>query len=126
MRPSRENNNLACHVGARLRALRAEAGLTQEALAWAGDLSKGYLSRVESGACTPSLDVLQRLAVCLHVELVDLVALEPLSPRAALLEAARLRDRVRLQRALADLDLADAPREDRHASEPSPVSKRRG
>jgi transcriptional regulator with XRE-family HTH domain len=80
---------LAARIGQRLRQLRESCGLTQEAAAWAADLSKGYLSRVEAGQHLPSLDALDRLAAALGVTLADLVNVQPDEPRLALLEATR-------------------------------------
>ena len=60
-------------LGQRIAALRSELGLTQERLAWeAGFASKGYLSRIESGQRLPSVEVLERLALRLNVEIRDL------------------------------------------------------
>jgi transcriptional regulator with XRE-family HTH domain len=66
-------SNLARSLGARIVALRSKLELTQEKLAWETDLSsKGYLSRIESGKRLPSIDVLERLAHRLGVEVRDL------------------------------------------------------
>ena len=67
---------LAKRLGARLRALRVEAGITQEALAWESDIAKPYLSQVEAGKRLPSIAVLSALAKRLGVQLVDVVALD--------------------------------------------------
>lgn len=65
--------SIAKLLGQRIAALRAELGLTQERLAWeAGFASKGYLSRIESGQRLPSVEVLERLAQRLNVEVRDL------------------------------------------------------
>lgn len=48
-------------VGARLRAAREQAGLSQRALAFPG-CSAAYLSRIEAGERVPSLQVLRELA----------------------------------------------------------------
>lgn len=54
-------------LGERLRSARLAARLTQGDLAFAG-CSIGYISRIESGARTPSLQVIRRLAERLGVE----------------------------------------------------------
>lgn len=79
-------------LGARIRALRVEAELTQEQLAWDCDLDKGYLSQVESGKRAPSLPVLALLARRLGLELADLVAVNTRNSRLQLLDATRRRD----------------------------------
>src|SRR5436309_1370031 len=48
-------------VGRRLRAAREQAGISQRALAFPG-CSPAYLSRIEAGDRTPSLQVLRELA----------------------------------------------------------------
>ncbi|NGN44022.1 helix-turn-helix domain-containing protein [Mesorhizobium sp. CGMCC 1.15528] len=49
-------------LGAALRRLRKTANLTMEAAARQADVTKGYLSKVESGASQPSIAVVSRLA----------------------------------------------------------------
>jgi transcriptional regulator with XRE-family HTH domain len=103
-------------IGERIRVLREEAGLTQEAVAWAADLSKPHLSRVESGENLPSVSVLFRIAKELGVEPADLLAYDLRKPRVLLLDAARRRDEETLRGALVSMDLlaADQP-------QPAPV-----
>ena len=52
-----------------LRELREAKGIAQEKLAWAADISKGYLSEIEAGKRAPSLAALSALAVELAVPL---------------------------------------------------------
>src|SRR4051812_3568431 len=84
--------SLARRLGARIRALRKEADITQERLAWDCDLDKGYLSQVEAGKRVPSVPVLFALAARIGVEAADLVAFPVARPRLRLLEAARRKD----------------------------------
>ncbi len=44
------------NIGQRLKTLRQIKGLTQEELAERTDLSKGYISQIESGYASPSMD----------------------------------------------------------------------
>lgn len=68
-------------LGASIRRLREEIGLSQAQLAGQADLSQGYLSQIENDEVqNPSASVLFRLAEALHVD-----------PRC-LLEAAGYRD----------------------------------
>jgi transcriptional regulator with XRE-family HTH domain len=60
--------------GRRLRELRKEHGLTQEALAEAADLSGNYISDLELGRKVPSLTILVRLAQALEVGAPELLA----------------------------------------------------
>ena len=59
--------------GRRLRELRKEHGLTQEALAEAADLSGNYISELELGLKVPSLTILVRLSQALDVAPPDLL-----------------------------------------------------
>jgi transcriptional regulator with XRE-family HTH domain len=108
--PSRAGpRSLARQLGGRIRALRVEADITQEKLAWDCDLAKPYLSQIEAGKRIPSVPVLALLAKRLGVELADVVAVRPNRPRLALLEAARRGDREGVRAALALLDLVEGP-----------------
>ncbi|MFI5299622.1 MAG: helix-turn-helix domain-containing protein [Polyangiales bacterium] len=95
--------NLARKLGARIRSLRVEADVTQERLAWACEIDKGYLSQIESGKRLPSLAVLVLVARQLKVEIADLVAFDLRRPRLMLLDAARRRDDEAIATALARL-----------------------
>ncbi|MGW9383468.1 helix-turn-helix domain-containing protein [Streptomyces globisporus] len=77
-------------LGARLRALRAEAGLSGAALAQGAGVGQPTVSKVENGRMVPSSDVLERLARALLLdeatsrEVRDLLtAVESASDRAA-------------------------------------------
>ena len=70
------------------RRRRAEAGLSQEALAGMAGLHRTYVSLLERGRRAPTIDVLSRLAAALGTTMVSLVeeleraeAGEPESPR---------------------------------------------
>ena len=55
-----------------VRVWRGHRGMTQQALAAAAGLSKSYLSQIESGKKTGTLETLRRLARVLGVEVDDL------------------------------------------------------
>jgi transcriptional regulator with XRE-family HTH domain len=59
--------------GMRLKELREQKGLTQEALAEKIGVSRGYLSRLEMGRHDPSLSLLRRLARALMVDVAKLL-----------------------------------------------------
>ncbi len=85
-----EPDPLAKKVGARIRALRKARALTAEKLAYASELgSKGYLSDIESGLASPSMQTLQKLAEHLEVELVDLFTFPEEGARHELIDATR-------------------------------------
>ena len=58
-------------LGARIKELRRQAGLTQEELAELVGLDSRHLSRLEVGRHFPSLNSLERIADALHVPLVE-------------------------------------------------------
>jgi transcriptional regulator with XRE-family HTH domain len=60
--------------GARVRALRDERGLSQEALAEKGKFHWTYVSEIERGKRSPSLDVIGRFARALDVTPSELFA----------------------------------------------------
>ena len=77
-------------IGRRIRALRREAGLTQEKLAYESDLgSKGYLSDIEKGLALPSVKTLRVLAERLEVLVLDLVTDPEAEPRQKFIDRTR-------------------------------------
>jgi len=60
-------------LGDAVRARRKKAGFSQEKLAENADLSTVFISRIERGVESPSLDNLVRIAKALGVRARDLV-----------------------------------------------------
>jgi transcriptional regulator with XRE-family HTH domain len=58
---------------ARLAALRKKKGMTQQALAEAINIHVTQLSRYESGASQPTLDVIRKIAIALSVSADELI-----------------------------------------------------
>jgi XRE family transcriptional regulator, regulator of sulfur utilization len=58
-------------LGARLKELRTQAGLSQEALAERAGMHWTYLSDLERGRQTPTMDLINRLARALGVTLAE-------------------------------------------------------
>jgi transcriptional regulator with XRE-family HTH domain len=86
----KEADPIATQIGARIRELREEVGLTQEKLAYeAGLKSKGHLSGIEKGLVIPTLSTLSLLAERLNVELLDLVTFPEESDRHNLVNLTR-------------------------------------
>lgn len=70
-------------IGARVRALRNDAGLTQEQLAAEVDVAPETMSRIERGRLVPSTDLVTRIAAGLGVPagaLFDRSAAKPKTP----------------------------------------------
>ena len=63
--------NVELKVGARLRGLRRERGLTIEQVASATGLTKGFISQLERDTTTPSLSSLARICDALGVRMGD-------------------------------------------------------
>ncbi|WOK37291.1 helix-turn-helix transcriptional regulator [Sphingomonas sp. C3-2] len=63
-------------VGLNLKRLRVERGISQERLAFDASVDRSYLGGVERGEENPTVDVLERLASVLHVQLADLFSHE--------------------------------------------------
>jgi transcriptional regulator with XRE-family HTH domain len=61
-------------LGAHIRLLRQERGLTLVRLAQATDLSHPFLSQLERGLAQPSLSTLRRIAVALETSPIELIA----------------------------------------------------
>lgn len=97
---------LARKLGARLRALREEAALTQESVAWASGFSKSYVSQLESGRVAPSVRALTALAKRLGVAPFELLAIDERDPRTMLVDAVRRRDRAAVIQALGKLGIS--------------------
>jgi transcriptional regulator with XRE-family HTH domain len=60
-------------LGEAIRAARKEAGFSQEKLAEKADLSTVFISRIERGVESPSVDNLVKIARALGVGVRDLV-----------------------------------------------------
>lgn len=60
-------------LGERLCELRMASGLSQEELAQAASVDRGYISETETGDRNPSVWVIYRLAKALEVEPGDLL-----------------------------------------------------
>ncbi len=61
-------------IGARIRCHRRKNGLSQEELAEQAETSRVYISNIERGEATPSLEVILNIANALCVSADDLLA----------------------------------------------------
>ena len=62
-----EAKPLCLKVGARIRELRTERGMSLQDLAEAGAMSKGHLSSVEQGLAAITIETIERIARALGV-----------------------------------------------------------
>jgi transcriptional regulator with XRE-family HTH domain len=60
-------------LGASIRALRAEHGMTQQGLATAAGITKNYVSGIELGQRNPTWAVVARIATAFDLRLSELV-----------------------------------------------------
>ena len=60
-------------LGKRIKATREKRGLSQEELAAAAHISRGYLARLEIGRHDPTVGTLERIARALRVKIGDLL-----------------------------------------------------
>ena len=83
--PRRPATELQREFGDRIRARRAELGLSQEALAHRAGLQRAYIGQVEIGMRSVGLDNLARLAKALEMDLgILLEGLQDLPGRSEL------------------------------------------
>ena len=66
-------------LGARIKQIRLERQMTQEAVAERAKRSYKYIGEVERGAANPSVDVLESLAAALGVQVADFFDRVPVS-----------------------------------------------
>lgn len=55
-----------------LRRLRVERGLSQESLAVDADVDRGYVSGIERQSFNPTIDIIDRLASALSIDIAEL------------------------------------------------------
>lgn len=63
-------------LGSRIKELRKIRKLTQDKLAEAVGIEQKHLSRIEVGKSYPSLDTLEKIAVALNMEIMELFDFE--------------------------------------------------
>jgi transcriptional regulator with XRE-family HTH domain len=61
-------------LGRRIRELRDDRGMSQEALSLNANIHRTYIAQLESGIRNPSLEMTAKLALALGVDLSELMA----------------------------------------------------
>jgi transcriptional regulator with XRE-family HTH domain len=69
--------NARTRIAWNLRRIRSSQGITQENLAVDANVDRTAISGIENGDYNPTIDLLERLAEALSVDIVDLVAEVP-------------------------------------------------
>ena len=72
-RPSRAAADIQLVLGRNVHEFREAAGMSQERLAELAAVSRGYLSRIESGHVNVTLSTIVRIANVFQVEVIDLL-----------------------------------------------------
>lgn len=93
---------IACALGMKIRKLRNERNLSQEALAFSAGVHSTYIGKMERGEKCPTVDTLYKLAKGLNVpvsELLDIPNVKPSDYSAAM---------VRIEAAVSKLSTEDA------------------
>ena len=83
-------------LGARIKELRRAKSLSQEQLAELVNLAPKFISRIEVGRSSPSLETIENIARALQVEIRDLFEFVHLQPRVVTADS--------LQELLSDMD----------------------
>lgn len=68
----RKNAKLPKLLGKRVQKIRKLAGLTQEELAEKVNVSRAYIGYIEQARNTPSLELLEKIAKALRVDIKEL------------------------------------------------------
>lgn len=91
-----DHDPIVARFGQRLRELRATRGMTQVQLAEQAAVTLSYITRLESGASAPGIDLVARLAAALGTTAADLlpVTVPPDDLRVLRQQAKRLFDNI--------------------------------
>lgn len=68
----RKNAKLPKLLGKRIQRIRKSVGLTQEELAEKVNVSRAYIGYIEQARNTPSLELLEKIAKVLRVDIKEL------------------------------------------------------
>lgn len=69
--------NARIRIAWNLRQIRSNQGITQENLAVDANVDRTAISGIETGDYKPTIDLLERLAEALSIDIVDLVSKVP-------------------------------------------------
>lgn len=66
------------NLGKTVRMLRRKKGLSQQELADKASISRTYLSQIESGACNPTIDLLENIGkeLCIPFPIISFLSLD--------------------------------------------------
>ena len=98
-----DKNTLIKGLGEKLRATRREKNLTQKELGDLAGLSYKYVGEIERAEKNPSIDVLNRIADALKIDLLELIDVNPPTV-ASKEEEAKKAQIARIEKVLKNLD----------------------
>lgn len=75
--PEKRSGLERAHLGERLRKARRDRGLTLEETSQRTGVARSTLSKIENGMTSPTFDILQKIAIGLSLDLVDLFDSRP-------------------------------------------------
>ena len=66
------------NLGKTVRMLRRKKGLSQQELADKASISRTYLSQIESGACNPTIDLLENIGkeLCIPFPIISFLSMD--------------------------------------------------
>lgn len=70
------SSDILIKFAGKLKKLRKERGLSQEALALLCDIDRTYIGRIENIKRNPSLEILNKIAKGLGIKLIELLDFE--------------------------------------------------
>lgn len=70
------------HIGKRIKKLREEKNISQQALAYLCDFEKSNMSRIESGRTNPTIGTLYKISLALSVNLIELLEFDSIQENA--------------------------------------------
>lgn len=71
----KKSGQLRLRLAEEIKRARREIGFSQEGLALAAGVDRTYVSQVERGVANPTVEILERLALALDLELtIELIA----------------------------------------------------
>lgn len=65
----RDTNDIFKVIGRQIRSYRRQRGISQEELAWTGNLNRSFLGAIERAEKKPSIDTIWKIAKTLQVPL---------------------------------------------------------
>lgn len=73
MSPPKNSQRARERVARNVKLWRQQRGMSQQSLSAGAGLSRTYLSRIENGVETVSVDHLEKLALALNIDIVELL-----------------------------------------------------